>query len=214
MEIKICGITNHEDAISACLSCADAIGFIFYRKSPRYVTPECVRDMIKRLPRDISKVGVFVNHDARDVREILTFCGLNMVQLHGEESSEYCRQFASSILIKAISPRSDDDPVLLQTFPVKAVLLDSSETGRHGGPGKPSNWNLGTRVKEKYPLILAGGLNINNIREAMKTVLPHAVDVNSGVEVFPGKKDPEKMKQIIETVHEVAGKPSAPVFIR
>lgn len=214
MDIKICGITNLEDAISACLSGADAIGFIFYRKSPRYVTPECVRDMIKRLPRNISKVGVFVNHDVRDVRETLSFCGLNMVQLHGDESSEYCLQFAPSMLIKAISPRSEDDPVLLQTFPVKAILLDASETGCYGGTGKQSNWDLGGRVKEKYPLILAGGLNINNVREAIKTVLPQAVDVNSGVEMFPGKKDPEKMKQIIETVHEAAGKPSVPVFIR
>jgi len=193
MEIKICGITNLKDAISVSKSGVDAIGFIFYCKSPRYISPETAREIIKYLPQDLCKVGVFVNQDPRDVKDIFSLCGLTMIQLHGDESPEYCRQFDADTLIKAISFRSQKNLRVLQEYPVRAILLDASEPGYYGGTGKTSNWDLAASVKKTHDLILAGGLNVSNINEAIMTVSPHAVDVNSGVEISPGRKDPVKI---------------------
>lgn len=212
MEIKICGITNVEDAIHACDSGADALGFIFYEKSPRYITPETAKHTIERLPRDTTLVGVFVNHDSQAVKEIYAFCGLDLIQLHGDESPEYCRQFPESILIKTFSPRSEEDRNIIKNYPVKAILIDARDSGLYGGTGKTSNWEMAATLKEKYPLILAGGLNPGNIMEAIKTVSPHAVDVNSGVEVSPAKKDQEKVKTIIEMVHAVKKRSHVKIF--
>jgi phosphoribosylanthranilate isomerase len=212
MEIKICGITNTEDAIHACDCGADALGFIFYEKSPRYVSPETAKHTIERLPRDTTLVGVFVNHDIQAVKEIYAFCGLDLIQLHGDESLEYCRQFPESILIKTFSPRSEEDRNIIKNYPVKAILIDARDSGLYGGTGKTSNWEMAATLKEKYPLILAGGLNPGNIKEAIKTVSPHAVDVNSGVEVSPAKKDPEKVKTIIEMVHAVKKRSHVKIF--
>jgi len=212
MEIKICGITNLDDAVNACTYGADALGFIFYKKSPRYVTPETAKHIIERLPCDTAVVGVFVNHDAHTVKEIYTFCGLDLIQLHGDESPEYCSQFSKSILIKAFSPRSEEDLNIIKDYPVKAILMDARDSGLYGGTGKKSNWEMAAMLKDRYPLILSGGLNPDNILEAIKTVFPHAVDVNSGVEVLPGKKDPEKVKIIIEMVHAVKKKSHVKIF--
>jgi phosphoribosylanthranilate isomerase len=212
MEIKICGITNPDDAVNASTYGADALGFIFYKKSPRYVTPETAKHIIERLPRDTAVVGVFVNHDIQAVKEIYVFCGLDLIQLHGDESREYCRQFSKSILIKAFSPRSEEDMNIIKNYPVKAVLIDARDSGLYGGTGKKSNWELAAILKDKYPLILSGGLTSDNILDAIKTVSPYAVDVNSGVEVSPGKKDPEKVKNIIEIVHAVKKKSHVKIF--
>jgi phosphoribosylanthranilate isomerase len=214
MEIKICGITNMEDAIMAITFGADAIGFIFYNKSPRYLTPEAARRIIENLPDDISKVGVFVNHDIHAVREIYEFCGLDMIQLHGDESPDYCRGFPQSILIKAISPRREEDLSIVDNYSAKALMIDARESGLYGGTGKISNWELAVRLREMRPLILSGGLNASNILHAIRTVSPHAVDVNSGVELSPGKKDPEKVQSIIELVHTAGKKSSKTIFTR
>jgi len=212
MEIKICGITNLEDALFTSSCGADAIGFIFYPKSPRYVTPESVRNIIDNLPVDIVKVGVFVNHDAGEIGEIVRYCGLDMIQLHGDESPEYCRQFPENILIKAISPRSENDLNILRDYPVRAILIDSRDPGRYGGTGKTSDWNLAMKVKNTHPLILSGGLNTKNILKAIETVSPHAVDVNSGVEDSPGKKNHGKVKKIIAMVHDIVRQSPGPVY--
>jgi len=203
MEIKICGITNLKDALHACESGADATGFIFYRKSPRYIEPRTARDIIKELPRHISRVGVFVNHDPGEVKDIFSLCGLSMIQLHGDESPEYCFQFSASTLIKAVSPKFETSLDTPERYPVKAILMDSRINGRYGGTGKECDWNLAIRVKTVYPLILAGGLTDANIREAIRIVSPHAVDLNSGVEHSPGKKDPIKVKNIIQMIQEI-----------
>ncbi len=203
MEIKICGITNLKDALHACESGTDAIGFIFYQKSPRYVEPHTARDIIKDLPRHISRVGVFVNHDPGEVKDIISFCGLSMIQLHGDESPEYCFQFPASTLIKAVSSKADSTLDYLERYPVKAILMDSRINGRYGGTGKECDWNLAVRIKTFHPLILAGGLTDANIREAIRVVSPHAVDLNSGVEYSPGKKDPVKVKNIIRIIREI-----------
>ncbi|HBH86538.1 MAG TPA: phosphoribosylanthranilate isomerase [Syntrophaceae bacterium] len=214
MEIKICGITNPDDAINACNHGADALGFIFYKKSPRYVTPETAKIIIEHLPRDTAIVGVFVNHDIQALREIYEFCGLDLIQLHGDESREYCRQFPNSTLIKSFSPRGEEDLNSIKSYPVRAVLMDARDSGLYGGTGKKCNWELAAMAKDKFSLILSGGLNSNNILDAIKTVSPHAVDVNSGVEVTPGKKDPEKVKSIIEVVHTIKSKSPVTIFTK
>jgi phosphoribosylanthranilate isomerase len=214
MEIKICGITSMEDAVMASAHGADALGFIFYSKSPRYLTPEAARRIIQNLPDDISKVGVFVNHDIHAVREIYEFCGLDLIQLHGDESPAYCSEFPQSILIKAISPRNEEDPGIVKRYGVKAVIIDARESGLYGGTGKTSNWELAAKLKEMHPLVLSGGLNAGNILQAIKTVSPHAVDVNSGVELSPGKKDLKKVQSMIETVHAAGIKSNTKIFTR
>jgi len=214
MEIKICGITNLDDAVNASTYGVDALGFIFYKKSPRYVTPETAKHIIECLPRDTAVVGVFVNHDVHAVKEIYAFCGLDLIQLHGDELPEYCQQFSKSILIKAFSPRSEEDMNIIKNYLVKAVLIDARDTGLYGGTGKKSNWELARTLKDKYPLVLSGGLTPDNILDAINTVSPHAVDVNSGVEVSPGKKDPEKVKNIIEMVHTIRAKSPVKIFTK
>ncbi|MFQ5840797.1 MAG: phosphoribosylanthranilate isomerase [Thermodesulfobacteriota bacterium] len=202
-EIKICGITNLEDASYAAECGADALGFNFYAGSPRYVSPEDAKEIIEKIPDGITTVGVFVNHDALEVKKTAEFCGLDLIQLHGDESPGYCRRFPSSLLIKAFSPRDEDDLQKVSSYPVRAILVDAYDPSRYGGTGKRSDWRLAVRVKETHPLIIAGGLNPNNIREAIAIVSPHAVDVNSGVESLPGRKDPQKVRTIIEVVHGI-----------
>jgi phosphoribosylanthranilate isomerase len=214
MEIKICGITNMDDAAKAFAYGADALGFIFYAKSPRYVSPETAMRVIRNLPDDISKVGVFVNHDSHAVKEIYDFCGLDLIQLHGDESPAYCSEFPQSILIKAIAPGSQEDLGTVKQYAVKAIMLDARESGLYGGTGKRSNWELAAKLKEMHPLVLSGGLNPGNILSAIKTVSPHAVDVNSGVELSPGKKDPKKVQSVIETVRTAGKKSATKIFTR
>ncbi|MGO9138021.1 MAG: phosphoribosylanthranilate isomerase [Syntrophales bacterium] len=214
MEIKICGITNIEDAVMVYAYGADALGFIFYEKSPRYVSPETAMRVIRNLPDNIAKVGVFVNHDIHVVREIYDFCGLDLIQLHGDESPAYCRQFPPSILIKAVSPVSEEELGIAEQYAIKAIMIDARESGLYGGTGKKSNWELAARLKEMHPLVLSGGLNAGNMLEAIKAVSPHAVDVNSFVELAPGKKHPKKVQSIIETVHAAGKKYATKIFTR
>jgi phosphoribosylanthranilate isomerase len=202
VEVKICGITNINDAYVAIKCGADALGFIFYPKSQRYVAPERAKEIIQKLPHEIIKVGVFVNHEIHEVKEIVKFCGLNLIQLHGDESPEYCAQFPKSSLIKAVSCRLEEDIRKLRNYSVRAILVDGREQGHYGGTGKNLDWRLAIKIKETHPLILAGGLNKENIRKAIETVRPQVVDINSGVELSPGKKDPDKIRDIIEIVRE------------
>lgn len=204
-QIKICGITNIEDAsfISECG--ADAVGFIFHPPSPRYVTPETVKKIIQRLPDGITTIGVFVNYDALEVKETVAFCGLDMVQLHGAESPAFCSQFPRSQVIKACALQTEDDLARLSEYPVKAILVDAYDPVRHGGTGGKSDWALAAKVKEQHPLILAGGLSLANVGEAIERCSPHAVDINSGVETSPGRKDHQKIKEIIDLVHQLGG---------
>lgn len=199
-EIKICGITSPEDALAAVKCGVDALGFIFYKKSPRYISPEKAKEIIESLPDSIAKVGVFVNHDVFEVKRIMDFCRLNLLQLHGNESPAYCRRFASSGVIKAFSPELGDHLEKLTQYSVKAVLIDAHDPKRYGGTGKTSDWELAARISRIRPLILSGGLNRDNIRDAIKAVSPHAVDINSGVEVSPGRKDHHKIFEMVEIV--------------
>jgi phosphoribosylanthranilate isomerase len=200
--VKVCGITNIVDAYVVAESGADGLGFIFYPKSQRYVAPAKAKEIIQKLPSEIIRVGVFVNHEIQKVKEIFQFCGLNLIQLHGDESPEYCAQFSMSSLIKAVFCRTQEEIRELRNYPVAAILMDAREAEHYGGTGKNSDWGLAIKVKETHPLILAGGLNRENIREAIERVRPQAVDINSGVEISPGKKDPNKIREIMKIVRE------------
>ena len=201
MEIKICGITDLAHAYFSIDCGADALGFIFYRKSIRYIAPERVKQIVQKLPSGIAKVGVFVNQEVDEVKGITRFCRLDLIQLHGDESPGYCNQFPASSLIKALSRPADIRKI--EDYPVRAFLVDAREQNHYGGTGKNSDWGLARRMKETHPVILAGGLNRENIEEAINFVRPCAVDINSGVEISPGKKDPGKIKEIIRLVCEM-----------
>jgi phosphoribosylanthranilate isomerase len=137
-----------------------------------------------------------------------------LIQLHGDESPAYCREFSQSILIKAISPRNEEDLGIVKRYGVKAVIIDARESGLYGGTGKKSNWELAAKLKEMHLLVLSGGLNAGNILEGIRTVSPHAVDVNSGVELSPGKKDPKQVQSMIETVHAAGETSTTKIFTR
>jgi phosphoribosylanthranilate isomerase len=195
IRIKICGITNIEDALLAAESGAHALGFVF-AKSPRQVNPATVRRIVKVLPPFISKVGVFVNEDSEVVKEIAGLCGLDVVQLHGDESPAYCNKFSTQV-IKAI--RVKDRSVLpqLSKYEVDALLLDAFVPGKPGGTGKSFNWDIAAEAKEYGRIILSGGLSPENVAEAIARADPYGVDVSSGVEAEQGKKDPKKVRAFI-----------------
>ena len=199
-QIKICGITNVDDALCAASCGVDAVGFIFHKSSPRCVAPERVKEIIAALPRGITTVGVFVNREAEEVAQTVEDCGLDLIQLHGDESPEYCRRFPPERVIKAVFPRIPEDFRALDAYDVRAFLADFRETGRYGGTGKRADWGLAARLGKTHPLILAGGLCIENICEALSAVAPHAVDINSGCERAPGIKDHDRMKRIIALI--------------
>jgi phosphoribosylanthranilate isomerase len=199
-QIKICGITNEEDALCAAKLGAAALGFIFYPPSGRYISPEQARQIINILPQPLVKVGVFVNESAAEVKRIVEYCGLDFVQLHGDESPEYCREFPASQVIKAVELKNDDDFNHASSYDVAAILVDSRHAGLYGGTGKKANWELACRIKNKKLLILSGGLNGENIKEAIEKIAPHALDINSGVEKSPGKKDHIKLARLFDIV--------------
>ncbi len=201
VRIKICGITNLEDASLAANLGAHALGFIFYPKSPRSVRPDAARAIIDNLPPFITTVGVFVDEEAGVVRGIAETAGLDWIQLHGQESPEYCRSLKRRV-IKGFRIKDADSLSILPDYreSVQAFLLDTYKAGTAGGTGKTFDWTLARQAKESGPIILAGGLTPANVAQAIKAAQPAAVDVASGVEAAPGKKDPEKMKNFIETV--------------
>jgi phosphoribosylanthranilate isomerase len=199
-EIKICGITNLEDAMGAAGCGVDAVGFIFHPGSPRYIPPEKVKAIADALPKGIARVGVFVNHGAAEVERIVEECGLDLIQFHGDEPPEACRLFPPGRVIKAVFPRRMEDLTALAAYEVRAFLIDSRTAGLYGGTGRTADWALAARLRETRPLILAGGLNEGNIRQALASVSPHAVDLNSGVERAPGIKDHDRMRRIVEII--------------
>jgi phosphoribosylanthranilate isomerase len=199
-EVKICGITSLEDAEAAVLAGADAVGFIFYPQSPRGISPERGREISGKLRGRVCRVGVFVDQEAEGVRRIAQFCGLDLIQLHGNENPDYCRAFSPSVLIKAVSFQKEEDLSLLRNYPVRAILVDAHDPVRRGGTGKTCDWNLARKAGERHRLILSGGLNPQNILAAIEAVRPLAVDIGSGVEARPGKKDPGKIKELMAAV--------------
>lgn len=199
-QVKICGITNEEDALCAAKLGATALGFIFYPHSPRNIKPADARKIVSAMPAELVKVGVFVNEKVAEIKRVMKYCGLDMIQLHGDESPAYCRHFPGYQVIKAVELKNDDDFNHASSYDVAAILVDSRHAGLYGGTGKKANWELACRIKNKKPLILSGGLNEGNIAEAIKAVMPDALDINSGVELRPGEKDHIKMAQIFDVM--------------
>ncbi len=213
MQVKICGITNVEDALCAAENGAAAVGFIFYPPSPRYIDPQKARDISERLPVHLVKVGVFVNEKEQVIRRIFEDCRLDMLQLHGDESPAFCRQFPFRLVIKALELKSDKDLSRAENFDVAAILVDARHAGLYGGTGKTANWNLAQKVS--LPLILSGGLKEDNVIEGLQQVRPAALDINSGVEERPGKKDAAKIERILRIIKQATTGDSSPlIFVR
>ncbi|MEW6668179.1 MAG: phosphoribosylanthranilate isomerase [Thermodesulfobacteriota bacterium] len=204
VRVKICGITNPDDAALAVDLGADALGFIF-APSPRRVSPLLARAIISGLPPFVTTVGVFVNEHPETIRQVHRTCGLDFVQFHGDEPPDLCMEWMPRI-IKAF--RMKDRSTLREIEPyrkgTRAVLLDAHSTGARGGTGKVFDWDLALEAKAAgFPTILSGGLNPSNVEEAIRRVEPFAVDVNSGVEGSPGRKDPVLLERFMETVNRI-----------
>ena len=199
MFIKICGITNLEDAFAAVEAGADALGFNFYLKSPRYIAPDEARRIIEQLPSTVMSVGVFVNgREPEDVARIADFARLTAVQLHGDESPEYCYALRGRFTIKALRMSEEFEPERVKDYDTDAILLDAYVRDAHGGTGRVVDWELARRVRELVPqLFLAGGLSPENIAGAIAAVGPYAVDACSSLESAPGRKDAERVRAFI-----------------
>ena len=199
IKVKICGTTSLKDAFLAVESGADAIGFIFYKMSPRSISQKEAKEIILQLPPFIETVGVFVNETSDKINRIAEQCKLNSIQLHGEESPALCRRVKRKV-IKAFRVKDADSLKSIASYDVSGFLLDSYNDGSKGGTGQVFDWNLALRVKKQGPVILAGGLNPYNVFTAIHRVKPYGVDVCSGVEKSPGIKDHEKIREFIKSV--------------
>lgn len=204
--IKVCGITSHKDALFAAQAGVDALGFIFHPKSPRYIEPEEARLIIDQLPPFIDVVGVFVDKKRTEVEEIVQYCRLTYVQLHGKESPKYTERlfrFASPCeIIKAFRVGSQSSPDDFKPYVpfVRSFLLDTYDKELLGGTGKSFDWKIIESLNLVRPYILAGGLGPENIVDALESVNPVTVDVNSGVEISPGIKDHAKILELVNAV--------------
>lgn len=200
VKVKICGIRSLEEAEAAVNEGADALGFNFWPQSPRYVTPRAAKALVGRLSPIVSFVGVFVNDEAKRIAEIAAELQLNAVQLHGDESPEFCERLASIKTIKAIRVGLDFDLNVIKRYAGCTVLLDSNIKGSYGGTGQRFDWRIAIEAKQLARIILAGGLNTENVWDAITQVRPAAVDVCSGVEAEPGRKDLDKLRRFMAVV--------------
>lgn len=197
VKVKICGITNIDDARAAADAGADAIGLMFFEKSPRFVSIETAAEISQSISPWVMRVGVFVDPDPQLVFAAINNCGLNMLQFHGEETPDFCSQFGT-LSMKAFRIRDEESLQQLPAYKTDAYLLDSYVAGKQGGTGEKFNWNLAIDAKRfGKPIFLAGGLTPANIAEAVRQVTPFGVDVSSGVESSPGKKDHDKVRAFI-----------------
>lgn len=199
-KIKICGITNTEDALSAVRMGADALGFIFVKKSKRYIEPRMASQITKHLPPFVKKVGVFTNEELSVIRDITAEVKLDLLQIHGDETPEYCGKLEIPY-IKAFRIKDETSLNEVKEYNTDYILFDTYSKDEYGGTGKAFDWEIlnGRAFENKY-VILSGGLNPGNAGEAVSLLKPYAVDVSSGVEESPGKKDIEKINKFIEAV--------------
>jgi len=198
VRVKVCGITNLEDALAAFFNGADAIGFVFYKKSPRYITYAEAGNISRILPKKILRVGVFVDAKEDEIKKAARLCGLDMLQFHGEETPGFCSRFKGYKVIKAFRVREGFDLRRLRGYKTFAYLFDAFSKDKAGGTGRKFDWNLLKKAdKIKRPVFLSGGLNRRNIKYALKALDPEWVDVSSGVESRPGKKDHKKIEEFI-----------------
>ena len=209
-KVKICGITNLADALAAVEAGADALGFMFYEASPRFVPPKVAAEIVRALPPFVAKVGVFVNASADAVTSIVEECGLDTLQFHGDEPPEFCRRFRLKT-IKAFRVRDARSLEQMAAYQSEAWLLDTFVAGKLGGTGEPFNWDLAREAgRRNSRVILAGGLTPANVAQAVRQVRPFAVDVSSGVELSLGTKDPARIRAFIAAAKSVEGTGHAP----
>jgi phosphoribosylanthranilate isomerase len=204
VRVKICGITNLADAQAAAEAGADALGFVFYEKSPRFVSMKTAAEIAKQLPPFITRAGVFVNPAGELVLKAIAECGLNLLQFHGDEPPEFCMQFGL-MSMKAFRIRDAGSLKELPKYKTDAWLLDAYSSDTLGGTGAVFNWDLAVEAqKTGRPIFLAGGLTPENVADAVRKVQPFGVDVSSGVESSPGKKDHAKVRAFINAVKTAA----------
>jgi phosphoribosylanthranilate isomerase len=196
VKVKICGITNLDDALAAVDFGADAVGFVFFKDSPRCISHEEARSIVKKLPPFLTTVGVFVDNSPDEIERVMRYVSLDIAQLHGHESPDAC--MLSGRVIKAIRVKELSDLEPLRKYRVSAFLLDTYTREYFGGTGQIFNWDIAVDAKQFGKIILAGGLNPDNVEKAVRWVRPYAVDVSSGVEAEKGRKDHRKLKLFIE----------------
>jgi phosphoribosylanthranilate isomerase len=206
-KVKICGITNVEDALAAVEAGADAIGFVFHHGSPRRVTADVIKRIIAQVPPFVLPVGVFVNEDIKIVRDLMDDCGLAIAQLHGDEAAAYCDLLGRPVL-KAIRLKDRGSLLSLAEYTgrsrVRGFVLDAFSAVSYGGTGQVTDWSLAAEAAKTVPVVLAGGLTPANVAEAVQRVKPYGVDVSSGVESRPGRKDHEKIRAFIKAAKLVS----------
>ncbi len=209
-KVKICGITNLEDAQAAIHAGCDALGFIFYRRSPRYIAPIKAREIIKVLPEKILKIGVFFNARERSIKRIAGRCGLNILQLHGNESPEFCRRFRGYKVIKSFRVKDSLDVKNISKYHVFAYLFDTYSGNLPGGTGRRFDWRLMDHLHGiKTTVFLSGGLNEKNVLQAIRKVRPGWVDACSALEISPGRKDPAKVGRFVRAAKRERGNTEA-----
>lgn len=203
--VKICGITNLEDALMCTAAGADALGFNFYRQSPRYIEPLTARQIINSLPKKILPVGVFVNEPTpAAVERIASDSGVGAVQLHGDESPEYCRALGDRYVIKVLKAGTGFEPQIALEYEGRAIMLDTFDPEIRGGTGRVFDWSIARKTRTLVPtLFLAGGLSPENVREAIMAVNPYAVDACSSLEELPGKKDSSRVEAFVKAARDV-----------
>jgi phosphoribosylanthranilate isomerase len=203
--VKICGITNLEDARASAEAGADMLGFNFYQPSKRYVTPQAAREIISQLPVGLVTMGVFVNEMTPErVAEIASAAGVSGLQLHGDESPEYCCSLKGHYVIKTLAVSSAFEPTEVLSYDVDAIMLDAKDDALRGGTGRLVDWTIARRVSELgVKLFLAGGLSPDNISAAILQVHPYAVDACSALEDAPGKKNHERIREFVKLAHNV-----------
>ncbi|MFO7760421.1 MAG: phosphoribosylanthranilate isomerase [Desulfobia sp.] len=201
--VKICGMTNREEALHAAAEGVDALGFIYVASSPRYISPSRAREIIRNLPPFVDSVGVFLNEEEGTVEDIASYCGLTTIQLHGAEGPEYCEKLSRKI-IKSFQIKPDFDFSVLKQYEgrVSAFLFDTFHKNKAGGTGEIFDWSLVNNLNTALPVILAGGLGTDNVVRAIHEVRPFAVDVNSTLETAPGVKDMELITRLMANVHK------------
>ena len=202
VRVKVCGITNLEDALVAVEAGADALGFNFYRRSSRFIAPREARSIIERLPETVMSVGIFVNEESPEaLARMADEACVAAVQLHGDESVEYCRALAQPkrFRIKALRVHQGFEPETASVYETEAILLDAFDPKARGGTGHTIDWERARKTREIVPkLFLAGGLSPENIEEAITIVRPYGVDACSGLEYAPGRKDAARVRDFIE----------------
>lgn len=203
IKIKICGITNIDDALFAAEQGVDALGFNFYKKSPRYIEPDKAAEIMSQLPPFVVPVAIFVNEREEKIRDIQFTTGIKVLQFHGDERPEFCDRFATRV-IKAFQVKDKESVKHMAQYHVSALLLDSYKEGVRGGTGTTFDWHLAVVAKTFGRIILAGGLTPENVAEAVKLVQPYGVDVAGGVENGKGIKDHAKVKKFITEVRRAS----------